>query len=173
MTTDHTPEEPRTYRSLSYQAIQTLGLAFPLILRAAMLPFLLSVGVVVLARLVGAPERYALDGLHGVFVILYLTAVARIAMGTYPGTSFLGLSIPRPVWPGVKPVLGMLAEAALLMIPTALLMLILAPYVSGVMFGVESLILDVVGHILPEFILNTLLGLVIGAGVAKIRAEQA
>lgn len=173
MTSNISPEEPHSFRSPSYQAIQTLFRAFPLIVRAAAVPFAVSVGAVVMARLVGPPERYILDGVHGLMVIAYLTAVARIAMGTYPGAGLLGLAVPRPSWPGLRPVLGILGEALLLMLPAAFILFLLAIYIGPFVMIVESLILDVVGHILPEFILNTLLGLVLGAGLKRLEAEQA
>ncbi len=169
-------EEPRHYRSFSYQAIQTLGRAYPVILRAALLPFLLSVGVVVLARMVGAPERYVLDGLHGVLVISYLTSVIRIAAGTYPGPGLLSLAVPKPSWPGLRPILGMLGEALLLVLPTALFLFVLliyfGPTLAAALTVLDSQVVFIAVQLVPEFILTTLLGLVLGHGMAKIAAER-
>lgn len=162
----------KPFHSASYQAIQTLFRAFPLILRAAALPFALAVASVVVARLLGAPERYLFDGLHGLMVLAYVTAVARIAAGTQPGRTVFGLAVPHPVWLGLKPTAQLAGEAVLLMLPTAFVLFLLAINIGPFFMMVESLVLDVVGHILPEFILNTLLGLVIGSGYSRFQAEQ-
>ena len=176
MTTEPNAEEPRNYHSLSYQAIQTLGRAYPLILRAMLLPFVLSVGAVALARMMGAPERYALDGLHGVFVISYLTSVARIAMGAYPGWGFLSLAVPKPSWPGLKPVLGILGEALLVLLPTALFLFVALVYLGSALAtaltALDSQVVFVAVQLAPEFILTTLLGLVVGHGMARAATEQ-
>lgn len=175
MTSRYDPEEPQKFHSLSYQALHTLVAAFTLILRAAAVPFAVSVAAVVVARLVGPPDRYVLDGVHGLMVISYLTSLTRIMRCSHPGFGVFGLAVPRPSladWPGVRAMFGMMAEALLLMLPAAFIMFLLALNIGPFFMGIESLILSVVGIILPEFVLNTLLGLVIGAGMAKAAAER-
>lgn len=175
--TEHTPESSEPFRSLSYQAMQTLWRAFGVLVRVAALPFALSVGAVVLARLVGPPARYGFDVLHGLFLLSFITAVSRVSESQASGQlatgpSLWGWAVPRPVWPGVRPLLGLLGEVMLLIIPGAVLVFIATMLLSAVLSSIDSLVLEVVGIILPEFILNTLLGLVLGAGVAKILAER-
>ena len=159
------------FKSLSMQAIQVLRQAWPVILRAAILPYLLAVGIVVLARWVGAPERYALDGLHGVVVLTYITAMARIAAGTYPGATLASLCIPKPRWPGKTIFWAMVGDGLVLTIPAAFLLLVLAMNFGPFIAMTESLVLTVAASLVMEFILSTLIGLVIGAGLA--RAENA
>jgi len=172
MTAENNPDNSKPFRSLSYQAIETMKLAYPVVMRLALLPFVLSVCVVILARLVGPPERYAFDALHGLLLLSFITSVSRVAQShalgqLVTGPSFLGLVVPRPRWPGVMPLLGMIAECLLLMVPTALVLFVVAAFIGGALGDVELGQLDVVLHILPEFILNTWLGLVVGAGMAK------
>jgi len=172
MTSENNSGDAKPFRSLSYQAIQTLKLAYPVILRLALLPFVLSVCAVIAARLVGPPGRYGFDVLHGVFLLSYITSVSRIAQSQalgqlVTGASVLGFAVPRPRWPGVIPVLNMVAECLLLMVPTAMVLFVIAAFVGGALGDVELGQLSVVLHILPEFILNTWVGLVVGAGMAK------
>jgi len=174
MTTNQTPEGSGPFRSPSYQAIQILFQAFPLIARVAVVPFAISVAAVVAAQLVGLPVRYGFDAVHGLMVISYLTAVTRVATGTYPGVNAFGLAVPRPrmsAWPGLRPVLSMLADAALLILPATFILFLLAIYIGPFVFNIESLIVHVAAVLLPEFILVTLLGLVIGVGLAKIAED--
>jgi len=172
---DNPPTRP--FRSLSYQAIETLKLAYPMVMRLALLPFVLSVCVVILARLVGAPERYAFDALHGLLLLSFITSVSRVAQShalghLVTGPSLLSLAVPSPRWPGLMPALNMVAECLLLMAPTALVLFVAAAFIGGALGDVELGQLSVALHILPEFILNTWVGLVVGAGMAKIAAER-
>lgn len=177
MINNKTPGETKPFRSLSYQAIETIKLAYPVVVRLALLPFVLSVCVVILARLVGPPERYAFDALHGLLLLSYITSVSRIAQSRaagrlVTGPSLLSLAVPRPRWPGLMPALNMVAECLLLMVPTALVLFVAAAFIGGALGDVELGQLSVALHILPEFILNTWVGLVIGAGMAKIAADH-
>lgn len=176
MTPETNPNDTKPFRSLSLQAIQTLNLAYPVVLRLALLPFVLSVLVVILARLVGPPQRYAFDALHGLLLLSYITSVSRVAQSRavghlVTGPSLLSLAVPRPRWPGLMPALNMVAECLLLMLPTALVLFVIAAFIGGALGNVELGHMSVVLHILPEFILNTWLGLVTGAGMANKTAE--
>ena len=173
MTSDNNSGEMKPFRSLSYQAIGMLRASSSVVLRLALLPFVLSVCVVIVARLVGPPERYAFDALHGLLLLSFITSVSRVAQShalghLVTGPSLLSLAVPRPRWPGVMPALNMIAECLLLMVPTALVLFVIAAFIGGALGDVELGQLDVVLHILPEFILNTWVGLVVGAGMAKI-----
>jgi len=177
MRNDHDSGETKPFRSLSYQAIQALKLTYPIIMRLASLPFVLAVCAVIVARSVGPPGRYGFDVLHGLFLLSYITSVSRVAEShaagrLVTGPSVLGLAVPRPSWPGVMAVLGMVAECVLLMLPTALVLFVVAAFVGGALGDVELGQFDVVLHLAPEFILNTWLGLVIGAGMAKADADH-
>ena len=177
MTPENNSDETKPFRSLSYQAIEIMKLAYPVLVRLALLPFVLSVCVVILARLVGPPGRYGFDLLHGVFLLSYITSVSRIAQSRAAGTlvtgpNLLGFAVPKPRWPGLLPLLGMMAECLLLMVPTALVLFVVAAFIGGALGDVELGQLSVALHILPEFILNTWVGLVIGAGMAKFMADN-
>ena len=172
MTPENNSDETKPFRSLSYQAIETMKLAYPVVVRLALLPFVLSVCAVIVARLVGPPGRYGFDLLHGVFLLSYITSVSRVAQShalgqLVTGPNLLGFAIPRPRWPGLMPLLGMAAECLLLMVPTAMVLFVIAAFIGGALGDVDLGHLSVVLHILPEFILNTWLGLVVGAGMAK------
>jgi len=177
MTSENKSGNAKPFRSLSYQAIETIKLAYPVVLRLALLPFVLSVCVVILARLVGSPERYAFDALHGLLLLSYITSVSRLAQSRasghlMTGPSLLSLAVPRPRWPGLMPVLNMVAECLLLMVPTALVLFVAAAFIGGALGDIDLGQLSVALHILPEFILNTWVGLVIGAGMAKFMADN-
>jgi len=166
------PGGPRTFKSLSYIAMQTVVGGWPLILRAAVLPFALAVAFVVLGRWIGPPSRLFLDILHGLMVISYLTSVARIVMGTYPGFGLVGLAVPQPSWPGGPIARSIAADALVLMVPTGFVLYIFAINFGPMVMMLESTVLNVAGTLALEFILNTLLGLVIGAGMARYTQEQ-
>ncbi|MBL4614160.1 MAG: hypothetical protein JKY27_04705 [Magnetovibrio sp.] len=175
MTLHQDSDTPRTFHSLSSQAVQTLVRSFRPILRAAALPFLVSVAAVTTARLMDGSGRYALDAVHGLMVLSYLTSVARIARGNDQGLTVLGLAVPRfsmADWPGVLPLMGMFAEAVLLILPAALILFLLAINIGPFFMFIESQILSVAAIIAPAFVLNTLLGLVIGAGMARPALER-
>lgn len=177
MTTNDNHDSARPFRSLSYQALKILGRSYPALFRVAVLPFLLSVGVVILARLVGPPARYGFDALHGLFLLSYITSVSRLAQSyaakqAMTGLSLLGLAVPQPRWPGVMPALSMVSEALLLMLPAALVLFVVVAVVSGALGDVDVGHLGIVGRLAPEYVLNTLLGLVIGVGMARDTAKK-
>jgi len=176
MTPENKHGEEKPFRSLSYQALQTLKLAYTDILRLAVLPFVLSVFVVIIARLAGPPARYGFDALHGLFLLSYITSVSRLAQSyaskrAVTGPSLLGLAVPQPRWPGVMPALSMVSEALLLMLPAALVLFVVVAVASGALGDVDVGHLGIVGRLAPEYVLNTFLGLVIGAGMAKIAVD--
>jgi len=176
MTSDNNSGEMKPFRSLSYQAIGMLRASSSVVLRLALLPFVLSVCVVIVARLVGPPGRYGFDALHGLLLLSYITSVSRLAQShalgqLVTGPSFLGLAVPRPRWPGVMPLLGMIAECVLLMVPTAMVLFVAAAFIGGALGDIDLGQLSVALHILPEFILNTWVGLVVGAGMAKVSVD--
>lgn len=170
--TGQSPGDTPPFQSIALTALKVLARGWPLILRAALVPFALSVAAVYFARDVGAPGRYLFDAVHGLMVLTYVTALARISMGTYPGFGVLGFAIPRPTWPGLKPALGMAAEAAVLMLPAAVVLYFMAGYLIIPLSRIDSALLNVVALLCSEFLLNTLLGLVVGAGFAKLDTER-
>lgn len=170
--TGQNPGDTPPFQSLALTALKVLARGWPLVLRAALVPFALSVAAVYFARDLGAPGRYLFDAVHGLMVLAYVTALARISMGTYPGFGVMGFAIPRPTWPGLRPALGMAGEAAVLMLPTAVLLYSIASYLIVPLSRIDSALLNVVALLGSEFLLNTLLGLVVGAGFAKLDTDR-
>ena len=161
------------FKSLSLQAIETLGKGFGLILRAAVLPFGVSVAAVVMARWLGGMERYLFDALHGAMVISYLTSLSRIAAGTYPGPSILTFAVPRPAWPGWDIAKSILGETLVVIVPGAFIMWMLTINIAPFILATGSMVLSVAGMLLVEFIFSTVIGLILGAGMAKFEREGA
>ncbi|MEG3620060.1 hypothetical protein V5T82_16470 [Magnetovibrio sp. PR-2] len=165
--------EDTNFKSLSLQAIETFGKGFGLILRAAILPFGVSVAAVVMARWVGGVERYLFDALHGVMVISYLTCLSRIVGGTYPGPSILTFAVPRPTWPGVPIVKSVAAETLVVIVPGAFIMWMLTINIAPFILALGSTVVSVAAMLLVEFIFSTVIGLIVGAGMAKFAREGA
>ena len=136
-------------------------------LRVAAVPFALSLAAVYFARDIGAPARYLFDGVHGLMVLTYLTSLVRIAQGTYPGFNVMGFAVPKPAWPGMRPALSIAGEALVLMLPTAVILFFIARYTIVPISHLDNAALNVVLILVPEFLLSTLLGLVVGAGLAR------
>ncbi|MCW8915108.1 MAG: hypothetical protein OQK24_04550 [Magnetovibrio sp.] len=167
-----TPQNSGDFKSLSHQALQTLLNAFPLIVRAAILPFAVSVAAVVVARWLGSAERYVFDVLHGLMVISYLTSLSRIVAGTFPGYNIMTFAVPRPSWPGMGIAKSIGGEALLVLLPTMFILYLLAINFGPFITAVGSTVLSVAAMLAVEYFLTTLLGLVVGAGMAKYTAEN-
>ena len=136
---------------------------------AAVLPFIASHGVVMAARRVGMPERLVLDLLHGFIVLAYLTATVRLAQSRGSGWARFGFARPRRVrWPGLGRVAAMAAVVLVIGLPVALLLHRLVQTLETVQAN-AGLYLPVT--MLPEFVMTTLVGLVIAAGTAKISGQ--
>ncbi len=166
------PQDSGGFKSLSHQAIQTLLQAFPLVLRAALLPFAASVAAVVMAGWLNAPERYLFDILHGLLVISYLTSLSRIVVGTFPGNNFMTFAVPSPTWPGLAIAKSIAGEALLVLLPTMFILYMLAINFGPFITAVGSTVVSVTVMLVVEYFLATLLGLVVGAGMAKYKAEN-
>lgn len=156
-----------TFRAPALQAVQALGRVPGLIARAAVLP-----GIVALAATYGIQTldqtfAAALYVVHAAMALAYLTALARIAMGTYPGFGVLGLAVPRPVWPGVRPALAIAGEALVLIIPAVVIVFAVLGYAIVPIARVDSVLLDAVVVVAVEYFLLTLLGLVLGTGLLR------
>ena len=159
------------FKSLSLQAIEILSRGFGLILRAAILPFGVSVAAVVMARWLGGMERYLFDALHGAMVISYLTALSRIASGTYPGPSLLTFAVPRPTWPGWDIAKSIFGETLVVIVPGAFIMWMLTINIAPFVLALGSTVVSVAAMLLVEFIFSTVIGLILGAGMAKFEHE--
>jgi len=135
---------------------------------AALLPFIASHLVVLQARAVGMPERLVLDLLHGVIVLGYLAALVRVAQGE---GEVAGLARFGFVWPrGIKfPTLGVLAVMAAVVVIIGLpLALLLHPLVQGLEGWQQDQGFYLPVTMLPEFVMTTLVGLVIAAQSRKV-----
>lgn len=134
---------------------------------AALAPFLLSHVVVMQARRVGLPERLVLDAVHGVIVLGYLGALLRVARQEAAGLACFGFALPRLSWPGFAPLLAMAAVIAAIGLPAALA---LHPVVEAIEAaqgpqGLGGAYFP--ATMLPEFVMTTLIGLVIAAQRSK------
>lgn len=127
---------------------------------AAILPFIASHVVVMQARHIGMPERLALDLLHGFIVLSYLTAVIRTAQSRASPMARAGFAWPKVRWPGFARLLRAAIIVILIGLPLALALhplvqaLEAAQAAQGFYFPVTML---------PEFIMTTLVGLVLAA----------
>ena len=75
--------------------LRRVGRNLSTILLMSAFPFFISIGVIMLAREIGQPARFALDAVHGFVVIFYLTTVVRGVLGPPPtGLARFGFSVP-------------------------------------------------------------------------------
>ncbi len=133
---------------------------------AAVLPFIASHLVVLQARRIGMPERLALDLLHGVIVLGYLTATVRIAQSRAQGLARFGFAWPKTRTPGLAAIVRMAGVVVLVGLPLAL---ILHPAVQALEAAQAGHGLYLPVTMLPEFIMTTLVGLVLAAEMGKVR----
>ena len=124
---------------------------------AAILPFIASHWVVMQARHIGMPERLVLDLLHGFIVLSYLTAVVRIAQSRASPVARAGFAWPKVRWPGIANLLRAAIIVILIGLPLALA---LHPIVQA-LEAAQGFTFPVT--MLPEFIMTTLVGLVLAA----------
>lgn len=132
---------------------------------AAVLPFIASHLVVMQARRIGMPERLVLDLLHGVIVLAYLTAAVRIAQSRAQGLARFGFAWPRTRWPGFAALARMTGVVVLVGLPFALILHPLVEALESAQAG-SGLYLPVT--MLPEFVMTTLVGLVLAAQTGKV-----
>lgn len=136
---------------------------------AAVLPFIASHLVVLQARQMGLPERLLLDMLHGVIVLSYLTAAVRVAEGQAVGAARFGAAIFKLSWPGFQALVRMGAAIGLIGLPLALLA---HPVVQAIESSQNASMMYVPVTMLPEFVMTTLVALVIAAETVKIPGEM-
>lgn len=127
---------------------------------AAILPFIASHLVVMQARSIGMPERLGLDLLHGFIVLSYLTAVVRIAQRRASPIAHAGLAWPKIRWPGFASLLRAAILVCFIGLPLAL---VLHPIVQGLESAQATQGFYFPVTMLPEFIMTTLVGLVLAA----------
>lgn len=163
---------PPAKPSFAGQAIRILVDDWQLILRTALKPFVLAVVIMSIGCPLGIPARLPFDALHILIQVSYMTAMARIAMGTFPGRRAMGFALPRPAWPGLTQTALIFGEALLLLVPGVLLFGVFTYAVRAAIADLDIVAITVISRIGPMFVLSTLLGLVIGAGMAKIGANQ-
>lgn len=133
---------------------------------SAVLPFIASHGVVMQARSIGMPERFVLDLLHGFIVLGYLTALVKVAGGEASGLARFGFAWPRGIkLPGLRVLASMAAVVIVIGLPLALLLhpLVQALEVWQMNFGIYLPV-----TMLPEFVMTTVVGLVIAAQTGKV-----
>lgn len=127
---------------------------------AMIVPFAASHAVVMTARTVGMPERLALDVLHGVIVLAYLGAVLRLLDGSATGAARLGFAVPKPPCIGLWKLIHAGLVLAVLGVPAALGLHPVIDALEGVRVGGVAF----PAAMLPEFVMTTLIGLVLSAG---------
>ena len=127
---------------------------------AAIVPFVASHLVVMQARHIGMPQRLMLDLLHGFIVLSYLTAVIRIAQSRATGMTRAGFAWPKVRWPGVAPLLRATIIVSLIGLPLALALHPIVHTLEAAQAG-QGFYFPVT--MLPEFIMTTLVGLVLAA----------
>lgn len=127
---------------------------------AAILPFIASHLVVMQARTIGMPERLGLDLLHGFIVLSYLTAVIRTAQSRASGMARAGFAWPKVRWPGFASLLRAAIIVSVIGLPLALA---LHPIVQALEAAQAAQDFYFPVTMLPEFIMTTLVGLVLAA----------
>jgi len=150
-------------RSLFYLLQTTFSLArtrIGWIALAAILPFIASHLVVMQARHIGMPERLGLDLLHGFIVLSYLTAVVRTAQSRTSGMARVGLAWPKVRWPGFGSLLRVAIMVCVIGLPLALALHPLVQALESAQAGQEFYFPVTM---LPEFIMTTVVGLVLAA----------
>ena len=131
---------------------------------AALLPFVASHVVVLQARQIGMPERLLLDALHGVLVLSYLTAAVRVAKGEALGLARFGFAWPRGIrLPGVQALVTMGAVVVLIGLPAAWALHPLTHVIEDWAVQSVSAWAAVPTVMVPEFVMTTLLALVMAA----------
>lgn len=149
----------------------------PALAFAALIPFVVSHGVVLQARQIGMPERLLLDALHGVLVLSYLTAAVRVAkggaLGEALGLARCGFAWPRGIrLPGVQALVTMGAVVVLIGLPAALLLHPLTHVIENWAVQSASAWAAVPTVMVPEFVMTTLLALVIAAQTVKMPGDM-
>lgn len=156
-------------RAVSQHLLRTVRLAWAhkaRIALAAVLPFIASHWVVMQARSVGMPERLVLDLLHGFIVLGYLAALVRVARGEASGLARFGFLWPRGITlPSLRVMAVMAVVVAIIGLPLALA---LHPVVQALEVWQRSHGLYLPITMLPEFVMTTLVGLVIAAQSRKV-----
>ncbi|MCR4379047.1 MAG: hypothetical protein NUV50_13250 [Rhodospirillales bacterium] len=147
---------------LARKRLSALGLA-------AVLPFVASHVVVLQARQIGMPERLALDALHGVLVLSYLTAAVRVAQGEAVGAARFGFAWPCGIrLPGVQALMTMGAVVLLIGLPAAWALHPLTHVIEDWAVQSASAWAAVPTVMVPEFVMTTLLALVLAAQTVKM-----
>lgn len=146
------------------------------ILRAAVGPYLLAFAIIYTGRSIGAPICFAISPWHVLALVAFDTAVVRLAMGpayVSKGRTVLGFALPRPHWPGGRAVAGIVAAALQVMVPVGAVLFGLALILAEPVAAMDSLALKVGLLLIPVFVLNALLSLVIAITLSRLRQAQA
>ena len=147
-------------------------------LKLAALPFIISVGVVMVAREIGLPLRFALDGIHGVVVILFLSAAVNAVRGTLPmGMERFGFALPKIKSLGKiaqwKTTLSLLLAAIFVLSPLTIILGLLMRRVELLLQSLGVTWFGVPSHIIPEFLLTIMLSGLISAAYTKAKPAKA
>jgi len=136
---------------------------------AALAPFAISHLVVLQARRIGLPERLALDLVHGLFVLSYLTACVRVAQGRAYALARFGFALPKPSWPGFGVMARVVVVVVVVGLPVALL---LHPFVQMLERMQTGAGLYIPVTMLPEFVMTTLVGLALAASMDQEKHDH-
>ena len=158
--------------------VRRIGRNFSTILLATIAPLIISVGVVMVAREIGSPTRLALDAVHGVVVIFYLSTVVSATMGITPtGWARFGFSLPAiksiariSQW---KNTFSLIVAAVIVLMPTAIVIGLLFRRVESLLQASESFWFETPSHVIFEFIMIMLLGGLISAAYIKATKAKA
>lgn len=148
------------------------------LLVCSVLPFLISVGVVMLAREMGPPLRLVLDGIHGFVVIFYLSSVIMIAGGQAPtGAMKFGFAMP-PLKPlgrifELKNTLSLIIAVAVVLSPIKIINGMFFRWVDRTFDVGDAFWFATPSHIVPEFIMTLFLGTLISSAYVKHKKIKA
>lgn len=158
------------------QALAFLFTKTPGILRVAIVPYFIAFALIYTGRSIGAPICFAISPWHVLAVLAFDTAVIRLAMGpayVAGGRTVMELAVPRLTWPGRKAVLSVLASALQVVLPVGTFLLGFGLVLKESVVAADSLALKVGLLLVPVFVLNAVLSLVIAITLSRLRQAEA
>ncbi|MDH5187476.1 MAG: phosphoribosylanthranilate isomerase [Rhodospirillaceae bacterium] len=173
---DHPPINSLVPFKIIGLAISRVGRNLLPMLKLAILPFAISITVVILARDIGHPWRLVLDGVHGLIVIMFLSAGVGVVRGAMPiGMARFGFAVPKinllrriTEW---KTTFSLLIAAIFVMTPLTIVVGLLFRRIEMLLLAFNITWFGVPAHIIPEFLLNIMVAGLISA--AYVRAKPA
>lgn len=133
------------------------------LLRAAVLPFTLSISVMSVGCPLGIPFRFAFDALNIALLLSFMTSVVRLFRGNHTGLHTLGFSYPHfrrsnssEIWPLIK-------TSAWVFLSGMAVFVVLTINIAPTIAAVDNIVVTVTSRVTPMYILGALLGVTIAS----------